>query len=334
MHLVITDVLVPSVAFDDWLADLALPHLNKLLATAEFVEDETPIADVQRTMPATRFLAQALGVQASIDTAPVAAADRAARGLSVENGWWIADPVHFALARDHVQLGDHAPSLTADEANALADTARAIVEEGGGTLETPSPTRWHLRHPELIDLNAGEPLRALGRNIDLWLPDGAHDATRAWRRLHTEIQMSWHAHPVNEAREAAGLPTINALWLWGGDTPIKSGEIAQVVVKDAPPSLARDFAALARQLGVHTSKGAPSLRVHDELALHAAREDVIAWRTALATLDANHLAPLAAAGKPVMLTLCGETLWRTYCCNPRQHWRFWRRSSLRQRLSV
>jgi hypothetical protein len=28
--------------------------------------------------------------------------------------------------------------------------------------------------------------------------------------------MLLHSHPVNEAREAAGLPTINSVWFWGG----------------------------------------------------------------------------------------------------------------------
>lgn len=31
----------------------------------------------------------------------------------------------------------------------------------------------------------------------------------------TELQMALHEHPVNLARERSGLPTANAVWLWG-----------------------------------------------------------------------------------------------------------------------
>jgi hypothetical protein len=39
---------------------------------------------------------------------------------------------------------------------------------------------------------------------------GAHD------RLQGEIQMCLHDAEVNRRREAAGMPPVNALWLWGG----------------------------------------------------------------------------------------------------------------------
>ena len=32
----------------------------------------------------------------------------------------------------------------------------------------------------------------------------------------TEVQMLWHEHPVNLARERRGLPAINSMWFWGG----------------------------------------------------------------------------------------------------------------------
>jgi hypothetical protein len=35
------------------------------------------------------------------------------------------------------------------------------------------------------------------------------------RSLMTELQMVLHDHPVNDERERRGLPTANAIWLWG-----------------------------------------------------------------------------------------------------------------------
>jgi len=37
---------------------------------------------------------------------------------------------------------------------------------------------------------------------------------RNWHALMNEIQMLWHDHPVNRAREADGLPVVNAAWPW------------------------------------------------------------------------------------------------------------------------
>lgn len=43
-----------------------------------------------------------------------------------------------------------------------------------------------------------------------------HTEAGDWRRLLTEVQMLFHAHPVNEARVAEQKLPINAMWFWGG----------------------------------------------------------------------------------------------------------------------
>jgi hypothetical protein len=43
------------------------------------------------------------------------------------------------------------------------------------------------------------------------------------RRLMTELQMLLHDPPVNERRQRAGLPVINALWPWGSGTGAAAG---------------------------------------------------------------------------------------------------------------
>lgn len=47
-----------------------------------------------------------------------------------------------------------------------------------------------------------------------FLPRG--DGSERHRRLLSEIEMSLHDHEVNVARQAAGDPPINSLWIWGG----------------------------------------------------------------------------------------------------------------------
>jgi hypothetical protein len=43
---------------------------------------------------------------------------------------------------------------------------------------------------------------------------------QALRRLQNEMQMLLYTHPINDARAAKGLPTINSFWISGtGDLP-------------------------------------------------------------------------------------------------------------------
>jgi hypothetical protein len=118
----------------------------------------------------------------------------------------------------------------------------------------------------------------LHRDVSHWLP-GEHKA-HPLRRLHSEMQMLLYTHPWNDAREAQGLPPVNAFWVHGAgrlDTP--------------PPSTAT----------------VP--QVDTRLQDAALRGDWPAWAQAWQTLDATALAALhqqATQGHGVRLTLCGE----------------------------
>ena len=55
----------------------------------------------------------------------------------------------------------------------------------------------------------------IGRNVDRWLGETRSPIGRRIRRLQSEAQLVFHAHPVNEAREARGEPVVNSFWLSG-----------------------------------------------------------------------------------------------------------------------
>jgi hypothetical protein len=42
------------------------------------------------------------------------------------------------------------------------------------------------------------------------------DQSGSYHALRGEVEMALHEHPVNQQRQAAGLPPVNSLWLWGG----------------------------------------------------------------------------------------------------------------------
>jgi hypothetical protein len=52
--------------------------------------------------------------------------------------------------------------------------------------------------------------------VNDWWPQDT--ASRPWRQLVNELQMTWHEHPVNRARNEAGQAAVNSIWLFGGAT--------------------------------------------------------------------------------------------------------------------
>lgn len=146
-----------------------------------------------------------------------------------------------------------------------------------------APLRWYATHESLAGLATASLDRVIGRNVDVWL--GEQPAARRVRRLQAEVQMLWHTHPANAAREALGLLAVNSFWLSGCG-------VAQVEAGPAPAPL-----------------------LDDTLRAAALAEDWAAWQRAWAALDAGPIASAlsaAAAGTPAgtapgtRLTLCGE----------------------------
>ena len=80
------------------------------------------------------------------------------------------------------------------------------------------------------------------REAGRWLPGTGEAAP--WRRLMAELEMLWHAHPVNAERAKRGLPPVNGVWFWGG---------APLPTAPTPPPRATLLAddPLARALGAH-----------------------------------------------------------------------------------
>jgi len=130
----------------------------------------------------------------------------------------LADPVALTPGRDEANLlPSEALALTEAEIEALFTSANDWLEEDGHALLRSTSGRNYLVGLDGSQLET-PPTHALARrDVGRHFP-GSTDAA-VWRRLMTEIQMHWHAHAVNERREAAGLPSVNGIWFWGGATP-------------------------------------------------------------------------------------------------------------------
>lgn len=138
-------------------------------------------------------------------------------GLAASEGYWLcAEPVHLLADQDKVYLAARAADLaiTAEEAMALTADFNTLFHDDGWQLLAPSPARWYLRLPQILDISTTAPDHSVGCDVRRLLPRGA-DSMRLLAAL-SEIQMLFHASVVNACRTVDGRPAINSLWLWGG----------------------------------------------------------------------------------------------------------------------
>jgi hypothetical protein len=237
----------------------------------------------------------------------------AACGLEAGQGrWFMLQPAHLHVARDHLVLTDPRQlALEERESRALFDSAQALLADVGVPLLYGDMRTWFLRAGDWRGLQTSTVDAACGHNIDIWMPKGPDE--RAWRKLQNEIQMEWHAHPVNEARAARGAKPVNSVWLWGGgesgtDVPASDYSHAWGLHGWAGALAAGVPASFAAADAASVIAAAPGrgLLMIDTLSAPALAGDWSLWLDAWHALEEDWLAPLLAAlqsGKLDTLTL-------------------------------
>jgi hypothetical protein len=184
-------------------------------------------------------------------------------------------------------------TLQLDEAasRTLMAAIAPYFHEDGIALDFIAPTRWRARGGVFRDLACASLDRVAGRRVDDWLPRAA--AARPLRRLQQEMQMLLYTHPVNAAREDAGLSPVNSSWGRGaGALDARPAAASPVQVDErlrpcALAGLADEWVAQWRALDTQVLPGL------------------------LAALDAQH---------PIALTLCGERHARTWATPSPRGW--------------
>jgi hypothetical protein len=250
-------------------AGLELPALATLIARCDTPRYDSGDAD-SLTTPHERAVARAYGWRADDGCLPWAAHAAARAGIHPgEAAWGLLQPVHWRVGSDEVGLVDPAVlDLSDSESRTLFDAVEPLVTSAGFAFVWLDALHWLVSHASLRGLPTAAIDRAIGRDVQRWLPRGAGP----WSRLHSEVQMAWYREPVNDAREARGAWAVNALWLSG--------------------------------CGVHQPARPNALRIDDRLRAPALAGDWRAWGEAWETLDRETIAPLLGAGGA--LTLCGE----------------------------
>lgn len=323
--LLLPGALVPREVARALAEPVAATALASLLSKSELLGDTE--AD---GLPHLAWLAERLFARATpLATAPYAYAELAGRAPDSDVFLWHADPVHLELARDHLVLAPLAEPPDDAEAAALLAAANALAAEAGAEFVRVQD-RWFLRAALPWDLDTPPLAAALGRPLEGARPAG-RDAAR-WNRLLTEVQMAWHTHPVNEAREARGGRSVNSLWLHGGGCWEALPRAAwSALHADAPEWRG---AARAAGIAVASADAAPAddaLVVWSDLLAPHRLQDWTAWTEALRGLD-RRLAALARTA-PLELVLTGDTTVRRLRTRPSDRLKFWRAMSCEQVFS-
>jgi hypothetical protein len=370
LHLLVPFALPSAAAASTALAGLDFPALSKLVARATLGEKVIG-EDFQRTLPHERWVARAFGAAAPQSASGTSASTGAAAddeaplapwmlladgGTPGDATWACIQPVHVRIAHDHLVLIDPASlELSDTDAATLYEVARPLIEEMGVRVEAPTPQRWYLSSDQFGTLAGASPLRASGRNIEIWLPHEAHSGqrSRAWMKVQNEVQMAWFEHPVNEAREARGLPAVNSIWFHaqGALRPVRQAfarvrsdaaatrglALAAGAELGAAPQTFGALAASGGQSATRTPNGAANAPASDATLVELdpfsvayIQQDWGRWNAAFAQLERDWFAPALAALEArelteLGLTLCGDTGSVTLTATRGDLRKFWRR---------
>jgi hypothetical protein len=141
---------------------------------------------------------------------------------------WVADMAGVIVAQDRTTLiGLSDLHLQPFEVEQLVQAAKPILGDSGDGiwLEPRDDGRWRVHSNFDTDAVLASPEVLTAEDLGDWWPTG--QAWRGWRRRLNELQMIWHDHPVNLARQRAAAAPINSLWLYGGGGIVRGNPEAQ-----------------------------------------------------------------------------------------------------------
>ena len=304
---------LPPVAMGlDLIRAMQTPALATLLGRSRL--DHAQECDVfSRALPHELWLARAAGMACEDPSNQIAIAARSLARFThapSEGIWFVGNPVHLHVARDHLVLTDSRRLVLDDvESRQLFALAHPVCTEYGHTLVYGDATHWFLRADSWHDLQTATPDAACGHNIDIWMPTGT--AERAWRKLQNEIQMHWHDAPINQQRESVGMKPVNSLWLWGGAPASNHTASRNFQNVYLPASKMQYFGVTATSeskmselITAIALNSGDNLLVLDHLIEPALGDDLGEWLLRMNQYEIDWFAPLLAAIKAGAIDQC------------------------------
>lgn len=317
LEIILPFSIPPAALSKQLLAQMQTPALAELLAHQKSAEQEH-FDEFSRLLPHEAFLSQLTHAcePEQSNSAPFAHKYLRDFGLPQSEGFWFClNPIHIHVARDHLVMQDQRRlAMSDEEARQLFEVALTICQEDGRTLLWGDAKHWFLRADEWAELKTASLDAASGHNMEIWLASGAQ--ARAWRRLQNEIQMMWHAHPINQSREQIGERSINSVWLHSGSAQLPATDF---LTTEAP------YQQLARP--------ACNTIVLTHLSEAALNSDWGNWLAQFQTLEQDWFAPLRQAllekkYTQLKFVFSDEQHLHIVECRAPQAWKFWRKPHL------
>lgn len=313
LTLILPFAIPPAEFLADFRKSLNMPALSGLLAGLE-LSTQQEFDDFSPALPHEYWQA-GLQAETPANSPPLAWHFMQEARLPVSEGFWfLLQPVHIHVARDHLVLTDtERLDIRPEESEAFFAIATEVAQEYGLTLQYGNAQQWFVRADQWRELRTCTSAAASGHNIDIWMPRG--DGERQWRQFQNEVQMRWHDHPLNQEREMRGLRTVNSVWIsCGADRLLPS------------------FRTSAIWNGNAASDYQDTILI-DTLSSHALNSDWGMWLEQMQTIDQQLFAPLLAdirSGKWQTVTILISDS-RRLCelrCRKVPGWKFWQRGSL------
>ena len=295
----------------DLLRAMQTPSLAMLL-TRTTSNRSTSFDAFARALPHESWFAEGAGMQD--DRACPRPASDALRhfGLSSEDGhWFVINPVHLHIARDHLVLTDpRRIGLDESASRALFAAIEPLCRDSGHAICYGDANNWFLRADQWRDLQTATPDASCGHNIDIWMPTGSTAVD--WRKLQNEIQMHWHDHPVNQQRAESGLLPVNSVWLWGGATAataVRTPAFSAVFnltgwMRTVSERIAENSHTDTAAAELISNPAARKLLLLDQLLEPSLGEDLGEWLHRIQTLEQEWFSPLLQGLKAGALTSC------------------------------
>ena len=205
---------------------LYLPNFGQFLAQYDSAALERLCASgsvERRDIPLEGFICKSFGIPKQRDWPTAAINMLGHEMLPTAEAYLQINLVHFSLQRDFFELHP-VHDLGMEDSSALRDKLNQHFSQAGHQfLATEDPHVWMMPIKKTMDVNTRLMSEVWGRDTRAYMPEG--DDALALRLLINEAQMLLHEHPVNEAREAAGLLPVNSIWFSGG------GALPEIVAK-------------------------------------------------------------------------------------------------------
>jgi len=330
--------------------ELETPALAALISRMRTTSRLPEFAPHSRALPHEAWLAYQFGLAEKIDSdnsPPFATSAMQLRGLAQGPGhWFILHPAHIDVGHDQMMMTDRRNLALPDaESVVLFNAAKPCFEEAGKTLLYGDAMTWFVRADDWKDFQTATPDMACNRNLVHWMPEGKNELQ--WRKLQNEVQMVWHKHPANAAREQHGAMSVNALWLWGGCSGAMPNFPAIL-----PYTAAFGFSGRMEAYGQFFPENLPEYKVGailahppehglvfiDDLIAPALAGDWHAWLAAYNQLEDEWFEPLFEALQNqridrITLNISNDTAFKTFKTDRPSQRKFWIRKSLKNLLS-